>query len=131
VNRLREYCPEDKAKLPSEGEESIIYINNINMLKGWHSSCSSLNACMDIKQIKEIALKYTAEQIEGCITQHIDTGQNVCLADKQSEAVINDLSKADVIRELLDKGMSLADSLRELARRMRLLQQGFQDKTNT
>jgi hypothetical protein len=101
------------------------------MLKAWHSSCSSLNVFMDVKQIKEIALKYTAEQIEGCITRQIDTGQNVCLTDLQSEAIINDLSKADLIRELLDKGMSLADSLRELARRMRLIQQGFQNKTNT
>jgi|WetSurSiteA1Bulk_404760.scaffolds.fasta_scaffold73915_1 hypothetical protein len=101
------------------------------MLNVWHSSCSSFNVFMNVKQIKEITLKYTAEQIEGCITQQIDTGQNVCLTDKQSEAIINDLSKADVIRELLDKGMSLADALRELARRMRLLQQGFQDKTNT
>jgi hypothetical protein len=83
---------------------------------------------MDVRQIKEIALKYTAEQIEGCITQQIDTGQNICLTDKKSEAIINDLSKADVIRELLNKGMSLADSLRELARRMRIAQQHFQDK---
>jgi len=83
---------------------------------------------MDVKQVRELAKKYTAEQIEGCITQQIDTGQNICLADKTSEAIVNELAKADVVRELLDKGMSLADSLRELAQRMRLVQQGFQEK---
>ncbi|MDQ7786678.1 MAG: hypothetical protein RDU01_03645 [Thermodesulfovibrionales bacterium] len=83
---------------------------------------------MDVKQIRELAKKYTAEQIEGCITQQIDTGQNICLTDKNSETIVNELSKADVVRELMDKGMSLADSLRELAQRMRLVQQGFQSK---
>ncbi|MCG2722816.1 MAG: hypothetical protein L6290_12515 [Thermodesulfovibrionales bacterium] len=83
---------------------------------------------MDVKQIRELTKKYTAEQIEGCITQQIDTGQNICLADKKSKTIVNELSKADVVRELLDKGMSLADSLRELARRMRFVLQGFQEK---
>jgi hypothetical protein len=80
---------------------------------------------MDIKQIKDIAKKYAPEQIEGCITQQIETGKNICLTDEASEKIIEDLSKAEVIRELVDKGMSLADALRELARRMRLVQSGF------
>jgi hypothetical protein len=80
---------------------------------------------MDIKQIKDVAKKYAPEQIEGCITQQIETGKNICLTDETSEKIIEDLSKAEVIRELVDKGMSLADALRELARRMRLVQSGF------
>jgi len=55
----------------------------------------------------------------------MDTGENICLMDGNSEKIINELSKAEVIRELIDKGMSLADALRELARRMRLVQTGF------
>ena len=80
---------------------------------------------VDIKQIKEIAGKYTPEQIEGCISGQMDTGENICLTDGNSEKIINELSKAGVIREMMDKGMSLADALRELARRMRLVQTGF------
>ena len=80
---------------------------------------------MDIKEIKEIAGKYTPEQIEGCISGQMDTGENICLMDGNSEKIINELSKAEVIREMIDKGMSLADALRELARRMRLVQAGF------
>ncbi len=55
----------------------------------------------------------------------MDTGENICLMDGNSEKIINELSKAEVIREMIDKGMSLADALRELARRMRLVQAGF------
>ena len=81
---------------------------------------------MDIKQIRDIAKKYTPEEIEGCITQQMETGNNVCLMDANSERIINELSKAEVIRQLIDEGMSLADALRELARRMRLLQSSYQ-----
>jgi len=83
---------------------------------------------MDIRQIKDITKKYTPEQIEGCITQQIETGQNICLTDNNSEKIINELSKAEVIRELVDKGITLADALKELARRMRLVQSGFKEE---
>ena len=82
---------------------------------------------MDTRLIKDLAKKYSPEQIEGCITQQIETGQNICLTDATSEQIINELAKAEVIRELTDEGMSLADALREIARRMRLVQSGFQE----
>jgi hypothetical protein len=84
---------------------------------------------MDIKHIREIAKKYTPEQIEGCITQQIDTGKNMCLTDETSEKIVNELSKAEVVSELMDQGMDLADALRELARRIRLVQSGFKQDT--
>ncbi|HZV45931.1 MAG TPA: hypothetical protein VFG06_01115 [Thermodesulfovibrionales bacterium] len=84
---------------------------------------------MDIKHIREIAKKYAPEQIEGCITQQIEIGKNICLTDETSEKIINELSKAEVVRELMDQGMDLADALRELARRIRLVQSGFKKDT--
>ena len=83
---------------------------------------------MNIKQIKEIAGRYTPEQIEGCISRQLETGENICMKDGDSEKIINELSKAEVIREMTDKGMSLADALRELARRMRLFQSGSKEE---
>jgi uncharacterized protein YgbK (DUF1537 family) len=80
---------------------------------------------IDIKEIKELAKRFTPEQIENCITQQIKTGKNVCIRDASAEVIINELSKAEFVRELMDGGMSLADALRELARRMRLIQKGF------
>jgi uncharacterized protein YoaH (UPF0181 family) len=83
---------------------------------------------MDVKQIKDLANRFTPEQIEGCITMQIQTGKNICLTDNNSEKIINELSKAEVIRDLMNTGMSLADALRELARRMRLIQSGFKEE---
>jgi hypothetical protein len=83
---------------------------------------------VNIKQIKEIAGRYTPEQIEGCISRQLETGENICMKDGDSEKIINELSKAEVIREMTDKGISLADALRELARRMRLFQSGSKEE---
>lgn len=77
---------------------------------------------MDVKEIKALAEKFSPEQIEGCITEQIDTGTNVCLRNQATESVINELAKAQFIRELTDNGVSLADALRELARRIRAIQ---------
>lgn len=81
----------------------------------------------ELKQIKEIAQRFTPEEIENCITHQVETGENICLTDELSEKIISQLSKAGVIRDFMNQGMSLADALRELAKRMRLLQSGFKE----
>lgn len=83
---------------------------------------------INVSEIKELAKKFSPEEIERCITQQIETGENVCLKDESSEKVINELSKAEFVRDLMEKGMNLADALRELARRMRQVQKGFGEK---
>lgn len=77
---------------------------------------------IDVKEIKELAKKFSPEQIEGCITQQIETGKNICLRNESSEKIIDELSKAEFVKNLMEKGMGLADALRELAGRMRLIQ---------
>jgi len=77
---------------------------------------------MDLKEIKELSKRFSPEEIEGCITQQIETGQNICLRDESSERIINELAKARFVRDLIEKGMSLPDALRELAARMRQVQ---------
>jgi hypothetical protein len=81
----------------------------------------------ELRQIKDIAQRHTPEEIEGCITQQVETGKNICLSDSHSEKIVAQLSKAGVVRDFMNQGMSLADALRELARRMRLLQSGFKE----
>ncbi|MDA8088753.1 MAG: hypothetical protein M0Z61_00815 [Nitrospiraceae bacterium] len=77
----------------------------------------------DLKTIREIAKKYTPDQIEGCIIMQLETGQNVCLMDRHHEGVINELAKAAFVKTLMaQKHLSLADALRELANKMRLAQ---------
>lgn len=76
-----------------------------------------------LKTIREIAKKYTPEQIESCIITQLETGENACLRDEAHEKIVNDLAKAAFIKTLMtEKGLSLADALRELARRMRRIQ---------
>ena len=74
---------------------------------------------MALKDIRDIARKYTPEQIEKCVTTQVTTGANICLSDRTSREIVNDLAKAEYIRRLTERGMSLADALRELALHMR------------
>lgn len=79
----------------------------------------------EIKEIKALAKKFTPEQIEGCITQQLESGENICIRNESSERVISELAKAEYVKRLMEKGISLADALRELAKRMRMLHEGF------
>ncbi|GER93874.1 hypothetical protein A45J_1631 [hot springs metagenome] len=81
-----------------------------------------------IKEIKELAKKFTPEQIEGCISQQMHEGTNVCDISGTTEQVINDLSKARFVRDLMDKRMSMTDAVRELAKRIRLVQMAFKEE---
>lgn len=92
-----------------------------NMEWGWYI------LTMDIREIRKIAERFTPEEIEGCITRQIETGKNICIESEATDKIVNELSKAVFIRELMEQGMTLADSLRELARRMRRLQEGSEE----
>ena len=81
---------------------------------------------IDIKEIRELARRFTPEEIESCISQQLREGENVCVAGP-TEEVLNELSKAEFVRGLVDRGLPLMDSVRELARRIRLVQKGFQE----
>lgn len=83
---------------------------------------------IDIKEIRELAKKFTPEEIETCIKQQLEEGTNVCEVKGPTEYVIGELAKAEVIKELMGKGMSLADAVRELARRIRLVQKRFKEE---
>lgn len=77
----------------------------------------------DVKEVRELAKRFTPEQIESCLTQQLESGRNICLRNESSEFVISELAKAQFIREKVERGVGLADALRELARRMRVLQE--------
>ncbi|MDA8172083.1 MAG: hypothetical protein M0Z48_09705 [Nitrospiraceae bacterium] len=76
-----------------------------------------------LKSVREIAKKYSPEQIEGCIITQLETGKNVCLKDRTHEKIVSELAKAAFVKTLMrEKGLPLADALRELAQRMRRIQ---------
>jgi hypothetical protein len=80
------------------------------------------SAALDLKEIRDLAGRFSPEQIENCIKQQIEDGVNVCLVNQSTDAVVGELAKAEFVRNLMDSGMSLTDAFRELARRMRQLQ---------
>ena len=74
---------------------------------------------MDTKELKNLTEKYSPGQLQDCIDHQLQKGENQCDIVDETDAVISDLSKAAVVRELMDQGMRFSDALRELARRIR------------
>ncbi len=74
---------------------------------------------MDTKELKKLVEHYSPDQLENCIRQQLSKGKNDCDFVDSGDAVIAELSKAEVVRELMDRGMSFSEALRELARRIR------------
>ena len=82
---------------------------------------------IDIKEIRDLAKRFTPEEIETCIQQQLQEGTNICEVSGPTEYVIGELAKAEFVKELMGKGMSLTDAVRELAKRIRLVQKGFKE----
>ncbi len=74
---------------------------------------------MDTKELKKLVEKYSPDQLESCILQQLSKGENECELVDGGDDVITALSKAGVVRELMDQGMKFSDALRELGRRIR------------
>ncbi len=78
---------------------------------------------MNIKEIKELAKKFTPEQLENCITQAVENqGKSDCYYGDDVLEVVNTLAKAQTVRELMEQGMTEIEAIRELARRIRQVQ---------
>ncbi|WP_457621316.1 DUF6952 family protein [Persephonella sp.] len=77
---------------------------------------------MSIKEIKELARKFSVEELELCISQTIEKGENYCNVSGEVMEVVNTLAKAQTVRELMEQGMSEIEAIRELARRIRAVQ---------
>ena len=80
---------------------------------------------MNIKEIKELAKKFTSEQLEQCINQTIEYGKpqmEGCNPSGDIVEVLNTLAKAQTVRELIEQGMNETEAIRELARRIREIQ---------
>lgn len=78
---------------------------------------------MNIKEIKELAEKFTPDQLENCITQAIENeGKSDCYMGDDVMEVVNTLAKAETVRQLMEEGMSEVEAIRELAKRIRKVQ---------
>ncbi|MDQ7055232.1 MAG: hypothetical protein Q9M89_01460 [Persephonella sp.] len=80
---------------------------------------------MNISEIKELAKRFTPEQIEECISQTLKVGKPTlkgCELSGDVMEILNTLAKAETVRELMDKGMTEIEAIRELAKRIRKIQ---------
>ena len=75
------------------------------------------------REIRELADRFSVEQLERCLTEELDTGDNRCELTGPTGDVVSTLAEAELVREQVDRGVPLIDSIRELARRMRAVQQ--------
>ncbi len=76
---------------------------------------------MDTRELKKLAGKYSPEQLETCIRQQLEKGENACEIVDETDEVITALSKAEVVRELVDGGLTFSEALRELGKRIRAI----------
>lgn len=79
---------------------------------------------MHIAEIRELARRFTPEELEGCIQQELADGENPCDQEGSIEETMNVLAKAEYVRHLVDQGTPLAAAIRELGRRIRAVQEG-------
>lgn len=74
-------------------------------------------------EAKKLAETYSAEILDTCINDQISNNTNVCYMIGTDEDIVGTLSKAKVIRDMVDGGMTMQFAMRGLARRMRSLQE--------
>ena len=75
---------------------------------------------MDTKELKMLTERFGLEQLESCIQQQIAGGTNECAPAAGTTAeIIETLSKAGVVREIMDQGLTFPEALRELGRKIR------------
>ncbi|HDQ45822.1 MAG TPA: hypothetical protein ENN17_10060 [bacterium] len=78
-----------------------------------------------IHQVRELAEKFSHDELERCIDRQIGEGTNPCCLCSTAEETVNILSKASWVRKQIETGTSpsLTDALRKLAASMRRITQ--------
>ena len=74
---------------------------------------------MDVKSVKELAQKYTVEELNKFADDFESTGIAPIKTQEDAGEQMSDYLMAAEMRSYLDKGMSLNDALREFSKRVR------------
>lgn len=75
-----------------------------------------------IADIRRLASKFDSRAIEQCLQQALADQANPCYCAEENTEVMNVLAKSSFVIGQMQLGMTLAQSMRELGRRMRTLQ---------
>lgn len=74
---------------------------------------------MDVKSVKELAQKYTVDELNQFADEFESTGSAPVKTQDDAGEQMSDYLMAAEMRAYLDKGMSLNDALREFSKRVR------------
>ncbi len=74
---------------------------------------------MDIKSIKELAQKYTADELNKMADEFEATGTAPLKTQEDPGAQMSDYLMGAELRQLLDQGLSLNEAVREFSKRVR------------
>ena len=69
-----------------------------------------------------LAQLYSRATLAQCLAQQIASGANHCQPQGSNEEILSLLAQAGVIAQLMEQGLDKIQALRELGRRMRVLQ---------
>lgn len=74
---------------------------------------------MDIKAIKELAQKYTQEELLSCADALENEGRCPCSAKDDPGDAMSDVLQALEVRRMIDEGTPLQEAVREFSKRVR------------
>lgn len=74
---------------------------------------------MDVKSVKELAQKYTVEELSKFADDFEASGSAPVKTQEDAGDQMSDYLQAAELRAYLDKGMTLPDALREFSKRIR------------
>jgi hypothetical protein len=74
---------------------------------------------VDIKAIKELAQKYTAEELLKCADELENKGQCACSQKSEPGEAMSDVLQAYEVRKAVDEGTPLQEAVRDFSKRVR------------
>lgn len=74
---------------------------------------------MDVKEIRELAAKYSFDELERLVEEMLSTEGEALQTDPERSELFNSLVKAESVRKFMDQGMTQGEAIRELGRKMR------------
>ncbi|MBF0542175.1 MAG: hypothetical protein HQK91_12090 [Nitrospirae bacterium] len=77
---------------------------------------------VDFKEIRNLSVRFTPDEIESCINSQIESGENTCKVTGAVEEIINELAKAKYVRKKMEQGVTQKDAVRDLAKKIRSIQ---------
>jgi hypothetical protein len=78
---------------------------------------------LHLAEIRALAQRFSAEELEACIGDQLEKGANLCGPSGQTEEIIDVLARAEFVKVYMSKGATLREAVRELGRRIRAVQQ--------